>query len=248
MRQRRPLRVERYHWLRSGGLLNLGYDLARGLEISIGAGVESQVLFGINQVEPLGAIPVQQERKRLRALWALNSELSFDPDILRLDRQHELDLEVRQYFTSRSVWRLAAHYQKIFELGWHDLVLETGGVALFGGYIFPQEEPVSNFVRGVFGETFYSGRVGGLSMEFRFSISRDVLKIAAYTDLAVFEDRGIFGTARRARVATGCGLGFNALLLDVIQFDLYYGIGFATVGTSGRIIDHGPSARLSKAF
>jgi hypothetical protein len=46
------------------------------------------------------------------------------------------------------------------------------------------------------------------------------------------------------RGAFAVGAGGNALLLDTIQADLYYGVGLLTDGR----LDHGMALRMTKAF
>ncbi len=241
-RQRRDLDVEIFYYRESlEGSLNLGYELVPGLMVSAGGGVEYRLIFG---GEPKESV---EDDSWLRPFVMGRLDFVFDPERLRKDRRHRLMVEGRHIWVDgvHSLGRIRYLYRKLFDLGWHDLLVSSRGVWLGGRVLFDDEEPVGGrYLRGVFGGSYWVTQVANLSLEFRFSLARDLFKISLFHDLAVFGELDRMDSGQTARVADSFGLGFHALILDMFQLDLYYAFGFSSDGS----FDHGVAAGLSKVF
>jgi hypothetical protein len=246
-RQRRDLEVEIYYGERLEGSLNLGYEFVDGVAFSIGGGVEEKFVFGVEyRQEHTTSL---SEGSRFRPFILGKADLEFGSREVRRDRRHQLELEGRHYWVQglHSFGEAALRYQKVFELGWHDLWIKSRGTWLWGDIQFYDEEPVGGrYVRGCFGDRYYVHRVGNLTLEFRLSLARDLVKLSIFHDLAVFGemDRDPAGGGEIVRVADSFGLGFHVLILDAFQLDFYYGFGF----TSEEDFDHGLAVSLKKVY
>ncbi len=246
-RQRKDLMLEIFYSERLEGSLNLGYEFVPGLMLSMGGGVQEKFIFGLEPAE--GEALSVEDGRWFRPFITGRMEFVFDTRVERRDRRHLLTLEGRQSWVDgdRALGKLDYRYHLLLEFGWHDLVVASRGVWLWGDVLFDDEEPVGGrYLRGVFGGRNYVQQVGNLSLEFRFSLSRDLYKLGIFHDLAFFGelDRTAAGGEPVFRVANSFGLGFHALILDLLQFDLYYGVGFG----SDDEFDHGVAASLKKVF
>lgn len=244
-RQRRDLEVEIYYSERLEGSLNIGYEFTDGLAFSIGGGVEERFIFGVEYKQDHTA-GVEAD-PRFRPFVLGKADLDFGSREVRRDRGHQMVLEGRHYWVEglHSFGKAALKYQKVFELGWHDLWIKSRGTWLWGDIRFYDEEPVGGrYLRGVFGDRYYVHKVGSLALEFRLSLVRDLVKLSFFHDLAVFGELDRVAGGETVRVADSFGLGFHVLILDAFQFDLYYGFGF----TFEEDFDHGLAVSLKKVY
>jgi hypothetical protein len=94
--------------------------------------------------------------------------------------------------------------------------------------------------------TDYAHRIGTVSSEFRFSITRDILKLSLFYSLAVFQelDRNRGDGVRIVRVANAFGPGLHLLIESMFQLDMYMAFGFRSDGR----FDTALSALLEKVF
>lgn len=209
---------------------------------ALGVGAEQLDIFALRAVAGEGAAGVGPS-SGLRPYLSATVQLVLDADELRRDRHHELELSGRHYpGRAASGYGLTAwRYQKVFELGWHDVWLTSQGAWLWGQPPFIEEQPVGGqHVRGAFSERFYTRRVASAGLEAHFSLTRDVYKVGGFADVAVFAERA----GGQARGVASVGPSFHALIADAFQLDLHYGIGFAGRGQAER----GFSATLKQAF
>lgn len=244
--QRPDLELESYRQLRLRLGAGLTYDLFRGAGVSFGAGGEYRSIFALDPVAGQTISPEVQSRAEVMAYASFVLDLVFDVDNIRRDRHHELLLLTRDYPHNGNAFGVTTlTYQRIFEQGWHDLWFNLRGAWVWGHPSFADEQQVGGtYVRGVFDTRFYTRRVVAVDSEVRFSITRDIYKVGAFTDLALFADPE--GTLRttQSRVVGAFGPSFHALIADAFQLDLYYAIGFATT----RDIERGVTVGLSQAF
>ncbi len=245
-RQRDDIDVTRYKWLRGEGALTLNLEVREAFVVFLGGGLETLRLYELEQdlatgIEPFAEIDDQ------RAFGVAGAQIVLEPDEIRLDRRHELSLEARHYNTRGygKLYQTRLAYQKVFAWGWHDIWVEARGASMWGDVIFPDEEPVGGpYLRGTFGGAYYVRRVAGTSLEFRLSLTQDLLKVSLFHDVAVFEQLDRLREPVRWRVANSAGAGLHALIIDAFQLDVYYGVGFS----SDRSWDRGMAASLRKAF
>ena len=244
-RQRRDLDIDLYYSSRLEASLNLGYEFYDGFLLSVGGGANERFLFAVDQLEGASVSIGEDSQFRPFALGRL--EMVFDSREMRRDRKHRLVLETRYFwFEESDGYGLSSYqYQKVFGLGWHDLWVKSRGAIVWGDYLFDDEEPVGGrYLRGVFGDKWFVSKVMNLVLEFRLSLARDLFKLSIFHDLAVFGEVDRSNLSEQERVGNCFGLGFHALILDLMQLDLYYSFGFSSDGD----FDHGFSASLKKAF
>jgi hypothetical protein len=245
-RQRADLEIDIYYSEILEGSLDLGYEIVPGLLVFAGGGVGQRYFAGLTQTKD-ATIPVSAPNQ-FRPFILGRLEWLMNPNELHRDNRHVFSLEGRHFWPTPGgqLDRLSAHYQKMFNIGWNDLRLKTGGVWLLGkGVEFDDEEPVGGrYVRGVFGDRYYVRRVANLSVEFRLSISRDLYKISVFHDLAVFGALDDMRQNETFKLADSFGLGFHILILDLFQLDLYYAFGF----DSDKNFDHGVAVSLTNVF
>ncbi len=242
--QRPDLLIDIFYAARMDASLNTGLEFS-GWMLALGGGISQRYRFGIEQLP--GATEPVSSGDWLRPFAGGMLEFVFDPEKLRRDRRHRLQLFARNFWEQGRSLYLEGRldYQKTFEFGWHDLFLGLRGAWLWGEVPFENEEPVGGrHLRGVFGDRWFVTEAGSLVLEFRFSLARDLFKISAFHDLSLFAERSRPDDDRTFRAGNSFGLGFHALVLDWLQFNFYYAVGFASDGS----FDHGVSASLRKAF
>ncbi len=113
-----------------------------------------------------------------------------------------------------------------FEFSWHDLWLKKPCDAFhaFGDVQFQDEENLGELLRGVFGT--FERRAGNIELEFRFSLSRDILKVSFFTQFAAWGEIDRPTNNEALRLGVAAGPGFHALILGMFQMDLYASVGF----------------------
>src|SRR5581483_9243220 len=127
---------------------------------------------------------------------------------------------------------------------WHDLWVRARGYAALGDVTFRDELSVGELVRALYGSVFVPMALD-LQLEFRFSITRDVLKVGLFDDVAVYGAYAVPGQpGLMPQVANGFGPGLHLLAQDLFQLDLYVAFGFRQQGTFGAAF----SMQLQKAF
>jgi hypothetical protein len=246
-RQRQDLLVETYWWNRLEGALGLTVEPWNGTQLTAEVGVQQRDLFAVDQLEGTPDIPRVEPSSTLLGFAGLSGRIVFDPDELRLDRRHRFEFDVRRYggTGSRSFWSFDAEYKKVFAFGWNDLFLRgtVGGVA--SNYGIADAVPMTgHFLRGVFGHTVYLDQAAALGLEYRLSLLRDVFKVGVFHEGAVFREDRVANPTHDYSVGNSFGPSFHALVMDVLQFNLYYAVGFTSEGD----FDHGVSLQLEKAF
>jgi hypothetical protein len=132
----------------------------------------------------------------------------------------------------------------MFPFGWNELWLEVRGMSRSGFVVFPEEASVGGDVlRGPFGDV-YSRKYGGLQLEFRYSLLRDVFKLGIFHNVAGYRaiDRSDKDTS--ATFANAVGLGIHALIIDEFQLDAWFGVGWSTQNA----FDKGAALAIRQAF
>jgi len=244
-RQRADLVVEMYFSERAEAGGAMAFQLSDGVDLSLGGGYEHRIIFGIDY-EGTGA-GIAKNATLTRPFAEGRLDVVLQPWELRLDRSDKLTLKGRQYWRDgeRDVGRAAIELRKLTPFGWHDLWLKFGAVYLWGDPGFDDDEPVGgSMLRGVFGTSYYTTAAAVGTAEFRYSLTRDLIKVSLFHDLAVFSARDRMNDSATLMAADSVGVGFHALLLDTFQLNIYYAVGFSTDGEFGQ----GSSASLEKVF
>lgn len=244
--QRKDLGLENYWNAQADAAVHVQRQLARGKTVSLGFGMRYLHLWGFRAADGLEVPPFLKEVERYRTFADLGADLLFDVPSQRWDRRHELTVDVRHFFAIKDPFYGEARlfYQKVFELGWHDLFVRGRGVYLWGEVPIHYEELVAGtHLRSVFADT-YVHRVASASGEFRFSITRDVYKVSFFQDVAVYGALDRATGQEDLRVGTSFGPGFNALIEGMLQLDMYLAFGFDSTGR----FDSGVAVILQKVF
>ncbi len=249
-RQRRDLELDRYRSEHLEASVNLRYELIEGLAVSLGGGMRGRSIFDQRRIpleEGEAARPDLTEPLRLNGFLQGRLGVVFDPRVPRVDRRHELSLDMRYDWGEGrgDWWQIGAEYQKIFRFGWHDLLVHAGGFWKGGDVAFDDETSAGGrYLRGVFGGTWFVREAGAARAEFRLSLVRDLFKVSVFNDVAILGEIDRSGGPRKIRIADSVGAGFHALILDMFQLDVYYGFGFASDGA----FDYGLVTTLKKVF
>jgi len=246
-RQRPDIGLESYYATRAQLTLGLSYELFRGATVALGLGGEELEVFHLRAVEGGDPAAGVGPSSTLRPYLSGTAQLVFDADELRRDRHTELEFTGRHYprGTGSGYGLTSYRFQRVTEVGWHDLWLTSRGAWIWGSVPFIEEQPVGGLhVRGVFDERFYAKHVASGGLEVRFSLTRDIYKVGGFADVAVFGEMDRASSSEKPRVVGSVGPSFHALIADVFQLDLYYAIGLAGHGEAER----GFTAALKQAF
>jgi hypothetical protein len=250
-RQRSDLHLESFWFAEFEGVVQLVFLPVREVRAALGTGLGRRLLY---DVEPQTGVPLTPGPRYAladtRPFAAASLMLMFDPDALRRDRHHVLELEARYYARPHegddSALHLLGSYQKVWPLGWDELWIEARGFWKQGFVTFPEEVSVGggDLLRGPFNGV-YTRRVAALDLEYRYSLWRDAFKIGLFHNAAVYSllDRATSNDSFAA--ADALGLGIHALLIDEFQLDAYFGVGW---GTPGHRFETGAALAIRQAF
>ena len=227
-RQRLDLGIEHYDSLVGEATLGINYALCTGCQLALGGGEMYRKLFRGRGpgIEDDGVVVDVTQR---RPFGWIKLSIDWDPDLLRRDKRHLLELSNRMYWwRNKDLIQSRVGYQKVFLLAWHELWLRAWGVWMWGTTLLADDEPVGGrHVRGIFSGEIFSRRVVSASTEFRFSLARDVYKASIYADVAAYDGLadGDGDRFRDVLWVETFGAGFHALAWDAFQVDVYYGWG-----------------------
>ena len=244
-RQRADLRLESYYSERVQAAAALQFEWADRMGVSVGGGMQGRWIFRLDQLSD--ATVAVEGGFDWRPFVEGRLDMVFNAGHLRRDRLHRLELGARRFWwtNGNSTDCFDGKYQGVIPIGWHELRFTTRGAIKLGSVAFDDDLTVhGDHVRGVFGDQFFVHRVASLSLEFRWSITRDVLMIGLFHDLAVFGQEAWLKSSGSVRVANSFGPGLYVLLIDTFQLDIQYGVGFASDGG----FDHGLVLNIQKVF
>ncbi len=234
-------------------------DFTKTFNVTFGIGEQWRRIF-FEQVAPganqalIDTLPLTERLRTFvdaRGYWLINSEVE------RADRSHALEFGARYYFgtalaatTTQDQGELQfawvyERYHVVIPFGWHDLWLKSSARVLWGDVQFHDEESLGELLRGVFGNNFIR-KGGNGSAEFRFSLSRDVLKLSLFVEAAAWGEvnRLVVPNTETFRYGITGGPGFHALIQGMFQLDIYGSFGI----TSTRALGFGVVVFLNKVF
>jgi hypothetical protein len=250
-RQRSDLHLESFWFANFEGVVQLLFLPVRQVRAALGTGLGRRLLY---DVEPQTGVPLTPGPRYTladtRPFAEASLMLTFDPDTLRRDRHHVLELGARYYArphaTDDSALHLAASYQKMWPLGWDELWIEARGYWKEGFVTFPEEVSIGggDLLRGPFNEV-YTRRVAALDLEYRLSLWRDAFKIGVFHNGAVYSLLDRTSSNESFAAADAVGLGIHALIIDEFQLDAYFGAGWAT---PGHRFETGAALAIRQAF
>jgi hypothetical protein len=247
-RQRPDLNLESFQFATLEGEVLAVLSPLPNLIISLGAGVERRLLFSLEsaagQATPMPVTPLAHTRN----FAEITLKATLDPQAIRLDRHHELELDARAYGAPHAgtdgALHLAARWQKMFALGWNEMWFGALGFSRTGFVVFPEEESIGGDpLRGPFGNE-YARRLAAFQAEFRYSLVRDVFKLGVFHNAVIYGRLDRAAQIERPTLADSFGLGVHALLIDEFELDAYFGAGLASTGRSSA----GAALSIKQAF
>ncbi len=293
-RNRPDLLVENYNEASSIFSGHVKVHITEGFSASIGLGGEWRRIF---HLVPSSALMADQQlppdvddlcppahrngcpgSERLRAFTELRAEWVIKANEERPDRRHALQAGVRYYFgtapgSSTSDYKqygwLYEDYQKVFDFGWNDLWLKSHARATWGDVVFHDERPLAEYLRGILGGIWVR-KAANFSAEYRFSVTRDVIKLSLFVEAAVWGQTNrcfpsstnpapcgplapseLIDPPESLRFGVTGGPGIHVLMQGMFQLDIYGSFGLASP-TFDRLLgskfDFGALAILNKVF
>jgi len=170
-----------------------------------------------------------------------------NPEELRNDRDHRLELGARAYpgapSSGRALW-LRARYQRRFAFGWDELRIVARGTSLLGQVLFPDEESIGTYLHGPYGTSVFARSLVGAGAEYRFSIVRDAVKVGLFYDQVLYGSLDRTGGATTPQTAGAVGPSLHILLADEFEF----GASVSFAWRTGGLLDFAPSLTLGQVF
>ncbi len=246
-RQRPDLGLENYHALILAAATQMDLELRPGLRFDVGVGFEWRRLWGFETDPGIPLSPQVGLVDRKRPFIRITHESVFNPNVLRWDHRHTIESELRWYLPvgqQPSFAWVNLNYQLVQQFGWHDLYIRARAYAAWGDVTFHDELSVGELTSGLFGNMFVP--IGGnVFTEFRFSLTRDVLKIGLFNNASLVAIHAVSGEpALASMVIDAFGPGVHFLAQDMFQLDFYMAFGFRQPGLFGAAF----TMVLQKAF
>ncbi len=247
-RQRPDLRLESFQFATLEGEAEVLFVPLPHLRAWVGAGLQRRLLFSLETVGGAALPPTLTRLAHTRAFSEVGVEISFDPEVLRRDRHHQLSAGARVYSAPHpgtdGALHLSAQWQKLFPFGWNELWVSALGMSRTGFIAFPEEQSIGgDALRGPFGGE-YTRRLLALQLELRYSLLRDVFKLGIFHNLVAYGSIDRMNQSESPALADSFGLGAHALLIDSFALDAYFGVGYAT----GAKFDRGAALSIRQAF
>lgn len=290
-RNRPDLALENYN---EGSSLLSGHvrvKLGHGFSLAFGVGAEYRQIFNthvsiavpnsehVDDVLDQEGVHLKEVRRRLRAFAELRGNWMITKNPERPDRDHFLEAGTRYYFgidpgtndplTNQFPYGwVYEKYQKVFDFGWNDLWLKSHARFAWGDVAFHDEQPLAEYLRGILG-IIWVRKAANFSAEYRFSVTRDILKLSLFVEVAAWgQPSGRLGLCRDSDGTidvTNCpgsrpetlrfggtgGPGIHILLQGDFQLDIYGSFGVASPdfrNVFGTTFDFGALAILNKVF
>ena len=238
--QRRDLSLESFRIGTVELPVGAGAQLTRGFALYFTLGPQRRWI--VDRVPAAGTqlLPEIQEVPQVstRAFVRINSAYTFNPSELRQDLRDTLAVQADAYQPmsqdrlrtggSSGFFRFDLQGRLLFPLGWHELRVGGHVTGEAGNIWFADELPLSDHLRIGFGLEKYTHRVGSSSLEFRYSLLRDKVKVGVFNDTGVWRKLPRPDPTQRAELAGSFGASLGLFLFDEIQVDAYYGLGWST--------------------
>ena len=226
-RQRRDLQLETYTAVRSEFSVSL-LTRVHLLNARAGAGLQYVWMGNLVPAENAPLFVLEAEPWRFRAFGELTLELVFFDGGARVDRRHALTLTTRLsgnltrddlplFLETRLYWQLVVPF------GWNDLWLRARATWLSGDVLFPFEEPMGQYLPGVFGGRWLR-KAASARVEYRYSLVRDQVKVGAFGNVVAYDQAGT------ARAGFGAGPSAHLLLENFFQLDLFLNLAVMSDG------------------
>ncbi len=236
-----------YAPIRLGGQLE--YELGL-LNLSLGAGIEQRFMFSPDIVEgEMAPILAVTDRSDLQLFVRGTASLWFNKQSLRRDRMHRIDLMAEGSLSlinsTENMYRLQLDYQVNKMLGFDEARLKFKSLWMNGGVPFYLEQAMGQgFLRAAFLGEIYNRKATALRLAYRFSLSRDTLKLGLFNDAVIYEGLDKLRQDTGVQFIDNLGVSLHFLIYDTFQFDIYAGAGLSTEGE----VSPGASIHVIQAF
>lgn len=243
--RRQDISVERYIFTPLRAALGLALHPIPHFSMSLGGGIQYRGLSGVTAM-PGETIPVKAKEEGFSLFAGGELRLVLNPGVLRRDREHELWL--RGIYTAprgdlQGFLIAAGRYDKVLLFDYDEFWIRLSGHTAVGTPPFYDEISLGDELRVAFGAT-YAVHAGGLGLEYRRSVLRDLVKFSLFNDVSVFEDRSVNLKPKGVAVADNFGVGVHLLLLDAFQLNFYLGVGLSSTETAA----FGVGVQLTEAY
>ena len=185
-----------------------------------------------------------------RAFLRMNSAYTFNPEELRQDLRNAITLQLDAFrpfsgADDRGFFRFDLQGHTLFPIGWHELRLGAHLSGEAGDVWFVDEIPLESHLRIGFALQRFTQRAGSVSLEFRYSLLRDKVKIGVFNDTGVWRHLPRDDPRQKAELAGSTGVGAFFFVFDELQIDAFYGAGWATDGSP---MNMGLALAIKEAF
>ncbi len=231
-RRRQDLQIDSYQHTGAEATLAAQLELDSRISFSVYGGAYMRGLYALSG--PGASAPMLVEAGVVRPLIGGSARILLSPSDTRTDWRHEITASGRFNFQigNAAAWGEAKlRYMKTFFFGWHELRARANGAFLWGAVLFHNEHPLADpYLRGVFGDIWVQ-RAASASVEFRFSLVRDVFHVGLYTDAAVYGSLPEAGPDVKPLFGISFGPTVNFLAEGTFQFDTILSVGLLQDGT-----------------
>jgi hypothetical protein len=247
-RQRVDLGLENYFYLPVRASLNAEIAPWEEVSLALGGGIEQRFFFDVSSDGSMSAAALDaatQQHYRLFAGGRL--ELLFNPSELRKDRRDRLRLEGRYYGEgndgSERVIALGLDWIQVYEIGWDELRFEARADLRLPRAPFYQQFGLGERLLRLAYDDVYAERAASLGVEYRLSLSRDIVKLSVFNEALLMAE--LPGSPTELRFVDSVGLGVHFLFIDTFQLNFYGGLGFAS---RGEPVDFGFTLSILQVF
>ncbi len=237
-RAREDLGIVRYDKVEAVADARVRLRPSRFIELEAGGGALLHMVTSV-AADTVGP----DEQPRYQPIVFVRGGLMLGDDDVRLDRLHEIELDLMQVFGTDARARINLTYEKSIGLGFDDLVFVGGASVVLGERPFYALDRVGEHAKGAYGDLLYAWALGAGGVEYRLSISRELLKIGFAYDVCAFA-RDLGDRETEPGLVQALSVGFHALLLDSFRFSMW-GVAAWAVGETP---EPGVSISLSQVF
>jgi hypothetical protein len=214
------------------------------------AGMQRRWIFdktpAINQTLPADVTNVRAVANR--AFLKMVTDYTFNTGELRRDLKDFLSAEIALYRPmlrdDMGYLRVDLQGKKNFLFGWNELRAGLRLTAALGDINYADELPLGDHLRIGFGLDKYTYRVTSLSLEYRYSITRDRFKVGLFTDAGIWRHLKRDDPGQFAEISGSTGAGMFFFIFDELQIDFLGGVGWSTDG----FVKPGINLAIKEAF
>lgn len=182
-------------------------------------------------IDDVMRVPLVSWRGFLRA----NSTYTFNPTELRQDLRSDVSAELNVFRPTvagdKGFVRLDLTGRRLFPFGWHELRASIHFTGQLGDVAYVDEIPLADHLR-IGSLDKYTKRATSLSLELRYSLLRDRIKVGVFNDIGVWRHLLRDDPSQAADLAGSTGAGAFFFVFDELQIDIFYGVGWSTMSSA----------------